>query len=481
VVDRASGASSGRRRLGAYLRLRPFDSSTPEGRSAERYRRAAWASLAGVLSRFVALGVTLITIPLALGHLGTERYGVWVTITSVTALLTFADLGLGYGLMNIVSEANGRDDRSAAASAIASASVMLATIAGAATILVVVASSVVPWGAILNVRSETAVAEAGPASLVMLLCFAANIPLGLVVQTEYGYQRGYLASFFGVLGSIAGLAGLVVAVDLGAGLPWLVLALAGAPVAANALNWLVFFQWTHPDLRPRWRLASRAAGARLLRTGWLFVVLQVAAGVASQGGVLVSAHLLGPDGAAEYSVVLRLFFIAPVFLTMMLVPLWPAYGEAIARGDAAWVRRTLLRSTTGAVTAAGLASVALFVFAADILRAWVGPYFHPPVTLLAGMGIWAVVSSALTSVAMLLNGGSAVRFQAAIATVSATASVVLSVVLGRAVGSGGIIWGTLVAYVACTVVPTCIYVPRVLRRLEAADRAGPSPAPLVAE
>ena len=47
----------------------------------------------------------------------------------------------------------------------------------------------------------------------------------------------------------------------------------------------------------------------------------------------------------------KLFAIAPVFLSFVLAPLWPAYGEACARGDSAWVRRTLIRSIVlGAIT-----------------------------------------------------------------------------------------------------------------------------------
>ena len=96
--------------LQSIFRLRPFDTSTAEGRSKERYRRAALTVVASGAARGVGILTTLISIPLTVRYLGTERYGLWVTITSVIALLTFADLGLGNGVLNAISEAHGGDD-----------------------------------------------------------------------------------------------------------------------------------------------------------------------------------------------------------------------------------------------------------------------------------------------------------------------------------------------------------------------------------
>src|ERR1035437_6060231 len=94
----------------SLLRLKPFDTSTDQGRSQERYRRAALTTVSSVLARAVAVGTSLITVRLTIRYLGVERYGLWMTITSVVSLLWFADLGMGNGLLNAIAEAHGRDD-----------------------------------------------------------------------------------------------------------------------------------------------------------------------------------------------------------------------------------------------------------------------------------------------------------------------------------------------------------------------------------
>src|SRR5690242_2021779 len=99
IVERVRG-------LKGLLRLKPFDTSTEEGRSRERYRSAALTTITSVLAKAVSVCVSLITVRLTIHYLGVERYGLWMTITSVVSLPWFADLGMGNGLLNAIAEAH---------------------------------------------------------------------------------------------------------------------------------------------------------------------------------------------------------------------------------------------------------------------------------------------------------------------------------------------------------------------------------------
>jgi len=68
-------------------------------------------------------------------------------------------------------------------------------------------------------------------------------------------------------------------------------------------------------------------------------------------------------------------------------------------------------------------------------------------------------------VAMLLNGASIMRFQVITALSMTVVSVTASIVGANAFGVAGIIWGTVLAFVVCTALPTAIYLPGVLRQL----------------
>lgn len=252
------------------LQLRPFDSSTPEGRSKERYRRVAFTALASTAARGISIFTSLISVPLTIRYLGVERYGLWMTISSVIAMLGFADLGMGNGLMNAISEANGQDDSKAARTYVSSSFFMLLGIA----ILILVGSAVIypfiHWGQVFSVRSELATQEAGLAMAAFVLCFALNMPLGVVQRVQLGYQEGFASNLWQCLGSVFGLFGVLVAIHVKGGLPWLVLAAAGSPVLAALLNGVFLFGREHPQLRPDWKSVTWKAVRKIFRLGMLF-------------------------------------------------------------------------------------------------------------------------------------------------------------------------------------------------------------------
>ena len=105
---------------------------------------------------------TFVTVPLTLNYLGDERYGMWMTMSSLVAMLGFADLGVGNGLVNAVSRAFGRNDRREAAECVSSAFFGLAAIASLGLLVFVLVCPVVPWNSVPDVDSEVAAPKLGP-------------------------------------------------------------------------------------------------------------------------------------------------------------------------------------------------------------------------------------------------------------------------------------------------------------------------------
>ena len=234
--------------------LRPGDMSTPEGRSAERHRRAVLSSLAAAAAKMISVGAALVSVPLTLHYLGPERYGMWMTMSSFIAMLSFADLGMGNGLLNAVAEANGRDDRAAIRGLVSSAYAALTAVAVAMGIIAATVYPFVPWPKLFNVQSELATNEAGPAMAGFPACFALSIPFGVVQRVQTGLQQGFRSGLWQCGASLLSLAALLAAIRMEAGLPVLVLALLAAPLAINAANAAFFSVSTPATSFPRFAM-----------------------------------------------------------------------------------------------------------------------------------------------------------------------------------------------------------------------------------
>jgi O-antigen/teichoic acid export membrane protein len=312
------------------------------------------------------------------------------------------------------------------------------------------------------VKSELARLEAGPALAGIVACFALAIPLGTVQRVQMGLQQGYAASLWQCLGSVLGLIGVLIVIRLEGGLPWLVITFLGGSLVASAMNTIFFFGTTGCDLAPQRRCISRLIVARIARIGLLFFALQIAVAVSFTSDNIVIARSIGAAAVTTYAVPQQMFSLISTIITIVLYPLWPAYGEAIACGDQAWVRRTLRRSLLAAIVVATALSSTLLIFGARLIELWVGPAVDPPFMLLLGLGLWKVMEAGDNAVAMFLNGASVIRFQLALAALMAVLAIVLKVLLVAQIGIPGVVWATIIANLA-TVPPTFWFVRRWLR------------------
>ena len=270
------------------------------------------------------------------------------------------------------------------------------------------------------------------------------------------------------------LASLVLALISDAGLVALVFAIAGGPLLAAALNGAFLFIRQRPWLRPSLARVRRERVRVLLGTGTFFVVLQLSLAVGYQSDNVVIAQILGAQSVPQYAVPMKLFMLAPTILSFALAPLWPAYGEAIARRDAPWVARALRRSIVLAFGVNVPTALFLLVAAPAILAFWVGVAIEPSPLLLGCLAIWAILNGLNGPLSMLIVGSNAVRFAATTSLLMAVANIVVSVVLVGRLGVVGAIIGSIVAQVVFVLIPWGLFARRLLKnaaRLASASTA----------
>jgi O-antigen/teichoic acid export membrane protein len=448
------------------------DLLTEAGRSRERYRKATLSSAAAIAARIVSLAISLVTVPLTLKYLGLERYGMWMTISSVVAMFSFADLGMSNGLINLVAYASGRDDRDAIRHAVASAFWMLSMIAFILLVSMASIYSYIPWSRIFNVNSAVAVRESGPAVMVLVTCFAVNLPLGIVASIQNGLQNGFVTNIWNAIGSLISLCILLVAIHHHAGLPILVFGLSGATVLASILNAGQLFFIEHPWMLPRLHFFSKKTSLLLMQTGLMFFCMQVATALGYQSDNLVIAHLMGAQCVAGYAVPSRLFNIYLLTIGIITSPMWPAYAHALAGGDIQWIRRTFKSTVIGVVILTCVAMLVLVFFTNVILSLWVGPGIRVTFALSVTFAIRCILSAYLQPLSFLLNGIGKLKAQAIISILMSIINLALSILFVRHFGIIGAILGTVVSEFAIVVIPSTVIVVGALERLETARSKG---------
>jgi O-antigen/teichoic acid export membrane protein len=453
------------KRLISFLRFEPFDVSTPEGINNERYRRAALTTVTSVVARGVAILTAFVTVPLTLHYLGTERYGLWMTISSVIVMLGFADFGLGNGLINAIAQADGKNDRYGAQRAVSSVFFMLLGSAFFLLLVFIIIYPFLPWRRIFNVSSPQAICEAGPATAVFVVCFVLNLPLGIAQRVQIGYQEGFLNNYWQIVGNVFGLLAVVTVIKLQGGLPWLVFAMSGVPVLVVGANWYFLFFYRYPLLFPHWSNFNYNTGKLLLGTGLIFMLLWAVNVIGTSTDNIIIAQFMGAAAVAAYAIVQRLFSLT--FMVQLLTsPLWPAFSNAIESSDFIWARRTFRRIQILAICLTTIICLPLVVFGKTIITIWAGTLAMPSFALVAGYALYRLVSGFAEAPMPVLMCDKYVRKLLVIATIAGIVSFVLKIVFVQRWQAAGVAWANAISYGVFFTLPACLIAYRGLKPKE---------------
>ena len=429
--------------------LRPLDDV--------RARQARLTSVVLLVAKVISLGVNLLTIPIALHALGTAAFGVWITVVSLQAILSFADLGIGNMLVTTIAQASGRGDNESIRRDIASGAAVLTASAVGLAVLVAAATLFLPWNRILNVGADSSAGDLATSIAIVGFGMVLCMPLALVAKLQTAFQRGYESAAFGILSSFVSLIGIVLSAATHRGLSAFVASSIAGSVLSSIANAFYFFLLRRRDLRPRVRYLEWPRTGLLFRQGLVFFALQMSIALGTTTDNLIASNLLGSIAAGDYAVHARLFSISTVLLMVFLIPLWPAYGEALGSNDHEWIRKTLYRSLRFSIAASACISLALLFAGPTLLRLWVGGRLPFDSALGLGLSLWCLCEAWNAGVAPYLNGTMRIKLQLLAAITYAPVSIGLRFALVPLIGVAGIPLGSAVAYLLTNVLPVALH------------------------
>jgi len=422
-----------------------------------RYNRALRSAIFAALSLAAKTAVSLLSVRLLLTYLSTERFGIWMTIYSFVGFLGFLDFGIGNGLVTALANSHGKDSKDIAQHYVSSAFCVLGGAALCLGLLYFIAFPFIPWGAVFNINSQALADEAGKAMGVFGVCVSATILFSLVRRTQSGFQQEYIASKWELGALLLTLLGIVWAQLYQVTLPWIVGIIIGFPVIAAVTNFLFYFYLRETWLRPSFTFLSIKTVKELLRYGILFFILQIAATAIFSTDNLVITQVIGPGAVTQYSIVriLAQLFLTPILL--LLTPLWPAYGEARARGDHVWVAKTFRRSIHMALICSGVGGAIIILGGNTLLSLWLGKAMHAPLALLTGFAAYILLMAVGTAYATLFNAAFIVSFQVIVAIILLIVSLATKIIFAMHFGITGVIWSTVISYGIITMPANIIY------------------------
>jgi O-antigen/teichoic acid export membrane protein len=414
-------------------------------RSRDRNKKVTHAFNASIVSKIISMGAGLISVPIAYKALGQEQFSLWMTITSIIAAMQFADLGIGNSLLNIVVIANARDDRLSARRAVTSSVGLLTLLCIFLLVFFICFYPFLNWTKIYNVSTRSIAMEAGLATAIMVLCLALNLPILTAQRVQMAYQDGLKANVWISIGSLFALAGIVTCGQMKANLVTFTFAALGGPCLAAILCWIYEFLIDRPWLFPNAQYFDFSTGRRLIKNGGLWSLFLLMGFIGTGLDNLIISHFFNHDAVAKYSVMSKL--LAGLLVAQMLsAPLWPAFAEAIERGDLFWAQQTFRRSIL-ICAAFGLLGAGIIVFMSHwVIELWVGVELAPDPVMVSGFALWCFVTNLFAGISAMMANHHLLPSLILLTTIATIISFILKILVAPSLGSDFIIWGTVIGY-----------------------------------
>jgi O-antigen/teichoic acid export membrane protein len=436
-------------------------------------RELAMFFFTSIAARVIGVGCQLLQVPIVVGSLGTEAFGLWMTFVTLAGIVIFADFGLGIGVQNRLAELFAHDDAKSRAQARAffgSAFLFLSLIAVALGAGCWYLNSQLDHARLFDLKDPAVIAAAPTAALLTMLSLCAGFPLGLAQRVAYARQQGWACNLAQAVGSLLSLAVVALAATRGWGLVALVIAGQGSLFLCNLV--LLVTQLARLRWLAVWRYRLRPALIRqLVGLGACFGAQQVLNTVLFTLPQIIISTQLGAAAVTPFNLLQRLYNLFSVVQNAFMLPLWPRYSQAKARGEFDWMRSTLRRSVYATIGASVLPLCLGAAFAPWIVRHWVGHEVEGLSWLLIGLlGAWNALVLLQQPFGYLLAGVSEIRRTTLYSVISAAVGLALMFTFVQPLGAAGVALGLLLGFVPFSFLGTIHEARRYLRSTAQAPR-----------
>jgi O-antigen/teichoic acid export membrane protein len=398
-----------------YLTFSPFDTRTEVGRAKERTRRAIITAITNAGELTSAMILALMSVLVALPYLGTERFGIWMTVASFTAALSFLDFGIGNALITRIAAAAASERPSETVQAVTGGLGLMFLVGCLSSLMLALTALKLPWDQVVPSLSTnyTLLAEIRQTGTIFGVSFGVYLFSAAIKKVYLGLQLAYIGHATSIIFNCLAFVFLIFAAGQRASVPVL-LAITFALPSIGPLALLQPLRVKYRFLQPPLLISAvvREAGG-LARVGGMFAVIQFGVLIHTASEMPLIAFFVGPTAVALYSVSQRFYQYCLLPIRLLSGALWGGYADAYTRGDRHFLGKALKKQTALACLFVSLLVFPLAFTQNVLVRLWTSGSINVPTNLTVVLAAWATLDAVTIPLAIFMNGCGKLRPQVA--------------------------------------------------------------------
>lgn len=391
-----------------------------------------------LLVKGISIVVQLLLVPLTLGYVSSELYGIWLTLSSVMLWLNFFDVGFTLGLKNKLAEtiALGQWDRGKAL--VSTTYFMMIVIFVPLCVVLEFLVPLIDWAAFLNVNAAYN-ADIQRAMYVLAACFCLQMIVNVLTAVVSAFQKVALSSAFPVAGNILSLIAIFILTKCcPPSLEVLALAISVMPILVIVVATVILFSSNFRRVSPSVRAIDTVYIKDLFSLGFKFFIIQIQVVVMTQCTNILISNLSGPNDVTAYNIAYKYTSVALMLFNIILSPLWPAFTDAYTRKDYEWMKRIYAKMSKICLLST-IGIVVMVLISSFVYDLWIGSRAEIPLMMTVLVAIYTIIHSWDSLQVIMINGIGTVKLQSYVTLIGLVFHIPMSFLLGKYIGGYGVI------------------------------------------
>lgn len=393
--------------------------------------------IASLAIKGTSILISLMLVPITLGYISNEMYGIWLTLSSIMIWLGFFDIGFTLGLKNKLTEAIALHKWEYGKTLVSTTYFMMIIIFIPLCFILELLIPYINWSNFINAPNIYN-DEITKTLYVLVAFFCIQMIVSVLTAVIAAYQKVALSSLFPVIGNFLSLLIIWGLTKLcSPSLISLAFAISAMPIVVIVIASFILYKKQFKQVSPSWKYINIIYIKDLFSLGAKFFIIQIQYVILFQCTNILISNISSPEDVTSYNIAYKYMNIAMMAYTIVLSPLWPAFTDAYTKKDYRWMINVYNKMKKFyflcALLMLGMAIVAPFIY-----NIWIGDKIQIPTIMTFAVCLYMMIYNWDSLQVNLINGIGAVKLQTYVTLIGLFLHIPLSLFLGKTLKIGAI-------------------------------------------
>ena len=394
-----------------------FDNKSALSSNQERTKNTMIHIFFSLFLKAINIAVNFLLVPMSIGFIGSEKYGIWLAISSIFTWFSLFDLGFGHGLRNKLTESLANENIKLSKIYVSTTYAIVSVISVVVFLVLLVVNALVDWSSILNVSIEFS-NDLSFLFIILLSFFSLQLVLRLITTILFAKQKPSIPPLIFLIGNIISLILLFIVKEKANGDLITISLIMGAPsILILILSNFFFFHKKYFNIKPSINFIKKKYFTKIGKLGVNFFILQLEVIIIFQMVNFLIIKFFSADEVVIYNLAFKYFSVIQILFAIMMNVYWSAITEALEKKDFDWIRSTVTR-TKKIWLFLLFFGIAMLFLSNKFYLLWVGPNIKVPFIVSLACYLNALILSWNSIYEYFLNGAGKIRVTMITATIS---------------------------------------------------------------